>query len=51
MKSVNVTFEDAEFERLKIAKGEMSWHDFIMAMLDITIRYQKDMTGESFIDQ
>jgi len=32
MKTINVTFEDKEFERLEIKKGAMSWHDYIMTL-------------------
>jgi len=30
MRDVRVTFEDAEFERIKAKKGNLSWHDFIL---------------------
>ena len=30
MKTINVTFEDEEFEQIEKAKGEMNWHDFVM---------------------
>ena len=36
MKTVNVTFEDAEHERLIKAKdksGFKSWHDFMLGMI------------------
>jgi len=33
MKTINVTFEDEEFERLEIAKKKDSWHDFIMVLV------------------
>jgi len=32
MKRVSETFTDEEFARLKKAKGEKSWHDFIMEL-------------------
>jgi len=32
MKRIAEVFEDAEFERLKKAKGTKSWHDFIMEL-------------------
>ena len=32
MKTINVTFEDEEFERLEVKKGTMSWHDYIMTL-------------------
>lgn len=34
MRSINVTFEDEEMERLKKAKGAFSWRSFILKMLD-----------------
>ncbi len=32
MKTINVTFENDEFERLEFKKGTMSWHDYIMTL-------------------
>ena len=32
MKTINVTFEDEEFERLEVKKGRLSWHDYIMTL-------------------
>ena len=32
MKTINVTFEDEEMERLEIKKGTLSWHDYIMTL-------------------
>jgi len=34
MKSISVTFEDKEFKDLLKAKGELSWHDFIMQLVE-----------------
>lgn len=34
MKTVNIVFEDEEFERLKKAKGELSWRAFILKLLE-----------------
>ena len=33
MRTINVTFDDADFERLERAKGEDSWHDFLMNLV------------------
>lgn len=33
MKTINVTFEDENFEELLIAKGENNWMDFILTLL------------------
>jgi len=33
MKSINVYFENEEFEKLSKAKGKQSWHDFIMNLI------------------
>ncbi len=30
MKTINVTFEDTEYDILLKIKKDMSWHDFIM---------------------
>jgi predicted CopG family antitoxin len=33
MKSINVTFEDAEYTKLAKAKGDKTWHDFILKLV------------------
>jgi len=33
MKTINVTFEDEEYERLVKKKGDKSWHNFIMEIV------------------
>lgn len=33
MKSITVYFDDKEFEELKEAKKDTSWHDFILTLL------------------
>jgi len=30
MKTINETFTNKEFDKLKKKKGKMSWHDFIL---------------------
>jgi len=35
MKTINITFEDKEFESLIKKKGDVSWHDFIMQLTNI----------------
>jgi uncharacterized protein with PIN domain len=32
MKHLRLTFEDQEFERLKKAKGKVTWHDFVLKL-------------------
>ena len=32
MKTINVYFEDKEYEELKKYKNDLSWHDFIMKL-------------------
>ena len=32
MKTINVTFEDEEYETLLKAKKDANWHDFIMRL-------------------
>jgi len=34
MKSVVLAFEDAEFARLKQAKGTLTWRDFVLGMAE-----------------
>ncbi|KKK74584.1 hypothetical protein LCGC14_2882300 [marine sediment metagenome] len=34
MKTINVTFEDAEIEALNKKKGDTSWHDFILQLAE-----------------
>jgi len=34
MRSISVTFTDEEHERLVKAKGSLSWHDFIMKLVE-----------------
>ena len=36
MKTLNITFDDAEYEKLAKAKNgmNMSWHDFILKLVD-----------------
>lgn len=33
MKWINVAFENEEMEKLMKAKGDQSWHDFIMKLV------------------
>jgi predicted CopG family antitoxin len=33
MKTINVTFEDEVFERLEIAKGDLTWSEFIQILI------------------
>jgi len=34
MKKIHETFMDEEFERLKKIKGNMTWHDFILTLVE-----------------
>lgn len=34
MKTINVTFEDWEHDKLVKRKGKLSWHDFIMKLAE-----------------
>ena len=34
MKHINVSFEDSEHAALLALKGKMSWHDFVMSLVD-----------------
>lgn len=45
MKQLNITFEDAEFERVIKAKNimkEKSWHDTILKYSDLTIEKEEE---------
>ena len=33
MKNINIVFTDEEHEKLTKAKGELSWHKFILTLL------------------
>jgi hypothetical protein len=33
MKSINITFEDSEFEALLRKKGDRSWREFILTLI------------------
>jgi len=34
MKHLRLTFRDTEFEKLKQAKGNNTWHDYVMTLKD-----------------
>lgn len=34
MKTINETFTDEEFKELKQVKKKLSWHEFILKLLD-----------------
>ena len=34
VRSINVAFEDKEIEKLEEIKKKMSWHDFILKLLE-----------------
>ena len=34
MKTINISFEDKEFEALLKVKGDISWRDFILSLMD-----------------
>lgn len=33
MKTINVTFDEKEYDKLQKRKKNMSWHDFILELL------------------
>lgn len=41
MKTLNVPFDDNEYEKLNKIKGEKSWHDFILELIEIRKRASK----------
>ncbi|KKL94688.1 hypothetical protein LCGC14_1862240 [marine sediment metagenome] len=40
MKSINVIFEDEDYEKLEKAKGELGWREFILTLI------KKEKTGD-----
>ena len=34
MKTINVPFEDKQHQKLTEKKGELSWHEFILKLID-----------------
>lgn len=50
MKTINVTFSDENHELLVKAKGELSWHDFILKLLEAEdLRKTPDQTAKEEI--
>jgi len=41
MKTLNVPFDDEEYDALVKAKGSLSWHDFIMLLVIHTKKRKK----------
>ena len=35
VKQINVSFDDSDFEKLEKKKGELTWHEFILKLLEI----------------
>ena len=49
MKTINVSFEDAEFEVIEKAKGKQSWREFIGGCAELRIKIKglsKKIKGE-----
>lgn len=43
MKSIHVTFTDAEFKKLKRVKGKyVSWHDYLMLKAYYIAKYKRN---------
>jgi len=44
MKTINEPFEDKDYDKLVKAKGELTWHDFILKLLSQIVKcpYCKD---------
>lgn len=41
MKQINVYFDDNEHKKLEEKKGKLSWHDFILRLLELIEREVK----------
>ena len=35
MKQINVYFDDEEFKRMKEEKGDKTWHDFFLEIIEL----------------
>lgn len=44
MKTINVTFEDEEYELLNIAKKELGWREFILTLVKSKKEVNQDGT-------
>ncbi len=42
MKNINVVFDDQEFDLLVSCKGDLSWHDFVLTIVEL----RKQVGGE-----
>lgn len=42
IKQINVYFEDSEFEDLIKYKGKLSWHDFILTLVEFKEKNNKE---------
>jgi len=38
MKTINVSFEDGEYQKLDAVKQDMSWHEFIMMLVNVKVK-------------
>lgn len=47
MKSIYETFEDAEYERLIAAKGDMTWREFILTLAVKEVEMNEITTGKT----
>lgn len=45
MKTINVTFEDREYKDLTKIKGELSWRDFILKLIDTEFKSAAKLNG------
>jgi|WetSurMetagenome_2_1015567.scaffolds.fasta_scaffold1823660_1 predicted CopG family antitoxin len=46
MKTINETFTDEEFQKLQTVKGEKSWHDFVLKLVDRRKQPKAKLTGK-----
>ena len=42
MKQINVYFDDDEHKKLEEMKGKLSWHDFILRVLELIKKETKE---------
>lgn len=46
MRTINETFTDEEFEFLSKKKGDMSWHDYILFLVEFWRRHREEVRGK-----
>jgi len=51
MKTINETFDDGEMEALKLVKGNLSWHKFIMKLATKEAMKEAEESRRTMVDE